>query len=278
MVHVGKWNMLRVVKPVDFGLYLDGGEEGEILLPKRYVPEDINEGEELRVFVYHDNENRLIATTQAPLGEVGDIIVGEVVTTTPQGAFVRWGIMKDLLVPLSQQSSRMVKGGKYLVYIYLDEQTGRAAASERIHRYLSNEELTVKELEEVDITIWRRTDIGYPVLINNKHTGVLHFSDVYRNLEIGDKLRGFIKQIRPEGKIDVALGERGYGRVEGESEKVLRLLTEAGGYLPYGDKSDPEEVYDTFGMSKKTFKMTIGSLYRQGKIELAKTGIKLKED
>ncbi len=278
MLQVGKWNMLKVVKPVDFGLYLDGGEEGEILLPKRFVPEDAAEGDELRVFIYHDNENRLIATTQVPLGAVGDIILGEVVTVTPQGAFVRWGIMKDLLVPLSQQTSRMVKGGKYLVYIYIDKQTGRAAATERIHKYLSNDVLTVKELEEADITIWRKTDIGYPVIINNKHTGVLHFSDVFRELQVGDKMKGFIKQLRPEGRIDVALGGRGYARVEGESEKIMRLLTESNGYLPFGDKSGPEEIYETFGMSKKTFKMTIGALYKQGKIDLGKTGIKLKEE
>lgn len=275
MVQVGKWNKLRVVKDVDFGLYMDGGEEGEILLPKRYVPEGASVDDELNVFIYHDNEHRLIATTQTPLGGVGDIILGEVVTITRQGAFVRWGIMKDLFVPLSQQSSRMVVGGKYLVYIYLDEQTGRVAASERIHRYLDNEHLTVQELEEVELIIWRKTDIGYPVIINNKHTGVLHFSDVFREVEVGDKMNGFIKKIRPEGKIDVALGERGYSRVEGESEKILRLLGESNGYLPFHDKSDPEEIYETFGMSKKTFKMTIGKLYKEGKIELGKTGIKL---
>jgi predicted RNA-binding protein (virulence factor B family) len=278
MVQVGKWNKLKVVKEVDFGLYLDGEENGEILLPKRYVPENAIADDELKVFIYHDNEHRLIATTQVPLGEVGEIIPGEVVTITPQGAFITWGIMKDLFVPLSQQISKMVKGGKYLVYIYIDEQTGRVAATERIHKYLDNEALTVKELEEVDITIWRRTDIGYPVIINSRHTGVLHFSDVFRDLEIGDRMKGFIKKIRPEGKIDVALGEHGYSRVEGEGEKILRLLNESNGYLPFHDKSAPEEIYETFGMSKKTFKMTIGALYKQGKIDLTKTGIKLIEN
>lgn len=276
MAQVGKWNKLKVVKDVDFGLYLDGGEDGEILLPKRYVPEGAKPDDELKVFIYHDNENRLIATTQEPLGGVGDIILGEVVTITPQGAFVRWGIMKDLFVPLSQQTSHMVKGGKYLVYIYIDEQTGRVAATERIHKYLSNEVLTVRELEVVDLIIWRRTDIGYPVIINNRHTGVLHFSDVFREVETGDKMKGFIKKIRTDGKIDVAIGERGYNRVESESGKVLRLLGENNGYLPFHDKSEPEEIYEAFGMSKKTFKMTIGKLYKEGVIELTQTGIKLK--
>ncbi len=277
MVQVGKWNRLRIVKDVDFGLYLDGGEDGEILLPKRYVPADAAIDDELNVFIYHDNEHRLIATTQAPLGGVGDIILGEVVTITPQGAFVRWGIMKDLFVPLSQQTSRMVKDGKYLVYIYIDEQTGRAAATERIHKYLSNDPLTVQELEEVDIIIWRKTDIGYPVIINNLHTGVLHFSDVFRDVETGDRMKGFIKKIRTDGKIDVALGERGYSRVEGEGEKIMRMLAEQDGYLPYHDKSDPEEIYEAFGMSKKTFKMTIGRLYKEGKVELTQSGIKQTE-
>lgn len=263
-----------MVKEVDFGLYLDGGVKEEILLPKRYVPRGAKPGDVLEVFVYHDNEGRLIATTDTPYGQVGDIVAMEVVSTTPHGAFLKWGIMKDVFVALSQQVSRMVKGEKYTVYLYIDKMTGRVTATEKINTFLDNDELTVKELEEVDLLIWRETEIGYAVIINNKHTGVLHFSDVFRDIKIGDRIKGFIKKIRPEGKIDVALGERGYNRVEGEADKILRLLDEQDGYLPFHDKSDPEDIYETFGMSKKTFKMTLGALYKQGKIELTKTGFK----
>jgi predicted RNA-binding protein (virulence factor B family) len=278
MVQVGKWNKLEVVKEVDFGLYLDGGSQEEILLPKRYVPKGATSGDVLEVFVYHDNEGRLIATTDTPYGEVGDFVTMEVVSTTPHGAFLKWGIMKDVFIALSQQVSRMITGEKYTVYLYIDKQTGRVAATEKFNAFLDNDDLTVKELEEVNLLIWRETEIGYAVVINNKHIGLLHFSDVFRDLKIGERLKGFIKKIRPEGKIDVALGERGYTRVEGEGEKIMRLLEEQDGYLPFHDKSDPEEIYETFGMSKKTFKMTIGALYKQGKIELTKTGFKRNTD
>lgn len=277
MVQIGKWNRLEVIKKVDFGLYLDGGDKEEILLPKRYVPHGADVGDDVEVFIYHDNEGRLIATTAEPFGEVGDIVGLEVVSTTPAGAFLKWGIMKDVFIALSQQVSKMVTGEKYPVLLYIDEKTGRVSATERFNHVLDNEVLTVKELEEVNLVIWRETEIGFAVIINNKHIGLLHFSDVFKDLNPGDKMRGFIKTIRPENKLDVALGERGYQRVEGEAEKIMRLLDEHNGYLPYHDKSDPEEIYEFFGMSKKTFKMTIGALYKQNKIELASAGIKKVE-
>lgn len=277
MVKVGEYNTLKVMRAVAFGLYLDDGGEG-ILLPKRFVPQDAKVGDELRVFVYHDSEDRLIATTQQPKGVVGDIVSLRAVTVTKQGAFLDWGLMKDIFVPKSKQLMGMREGANYIVKIYIDEQTGRVAATEKIEPFLSNDELTVKEHDAVDLLVYRRTDIGYVVIINNHHTGVLHFNDIYRNLSVGDKVKGFIKAIREENKIDVALGEKGYQRVEGESEKILRLLRENDGYLPYHDKSDPEEIYDFFGMSKKTFKMTVGKLYKERKIELTQTGIKLMEE
>ena len=274
MVQVGQYNTLKVIRKTDFGLYLDDGAEG-ILLPKRFVPPNTNIGDEIKVFLYHDSENRLIATTQTPAGVAGDVVRLKVVSVTPQGAFLDWGLMKDLFVARSQQLMGMRIGGEYLVKLYVDEQTGRIAATEKIDQFLSNDSLTVKELEMVDLTVYRRTDIGYVVIINNIHTGVLHFNEIYQNISIGDKFRGYIKTIRPENKIDVVLGKPGYKRVEGEAEKVLRLLQENNGYLPYNDKSDPEDIYDFFGMSKKTFKMTTGSLYKQGKIQFAKEGILL---
>ena len=278
MVQVGRYNTLKVVKHVDFGVYLDGGDT-EILLPKRYVPADLEDGDEITVFIYHDSESRLVATTDHPLGIVGDIVILEAVSVTEQGAFLRWGIMKDLFVPLSQQVSRMVVGGSYTVYIYIDEQTGRVAATEKTWPYIDkeNEHLDVKERDSVNLLIYRRTDLGYEVIINNKYIGLLHYNEVFRELELGERLEGFIKKIRTDNKIDVVLGQPGYKKVAPEEDKILKLLKESDGYLPFHDKSAPEEIYDKFGMSKKTFKMAVGALYKQKKISLTKTGIKLEE-
>lgn len=276
MIKIGEYNVLKVIKQKPMGIFLDDGEEG-ILLPKRFVPPGTKIGEELKVFVYHDSEDRVIATTLEPKGILGDIVKLKVVSTTQHGAFLDWGLMKDLFVPKSQQVSFMRPKGEYLVKIYMDEQTGRVAATERIDAFLSNEDLTVKEKDIVDLLVYRRSDLGYVVIINNKYTGLLHFNEVYRDIEIGDRFPGFIKTILPENKIDVVAGKPGYNRVEDESEKVLRLLKENDGYLPYHDKSSPEEIYSFFGMSKKTFKMTTGALYKQRKLEFTQTGIKLLE-
>lgn len=277
MIKTGDYNTLKVLRTVEFGVYLDDGAEG-ILLPKRFVPENTKEGDELKVFVYHDSEDRLIATTQKPYGVIGDIVKLKTVSVTPQGAFLDWGLMKDLFVPKSQQLTGMRPNGEYLVKIYRDEQTDRAAATERVEQFLSNDDLTVNEGDEVDMIVFRRTDIGYLMIINNIHTGVLHFNEVFRSIGTGDKFKGFIKKILPENKIDVVAGKKGYSRVEDEAGKVLRLLKENDGYLPYNDKSDPEEIYLFFGMSKKTFKMTTGNLYKERKISFEKTGIKLIEE
>ena len=277
MVKTGEYNLLKVLRIVDFGVYLDDGEKG-ILLPKRFVPATVKEGDELNVFVYHDGEDRLIATTQQPKGVLGDIVKLRTVSVTPQGAFLDWGLMKDIFVPKSQQQNNMIPQGEYLVKIYLDEQTGRIAATEKIEPFLSNADLTVKEMDIADMTVYRRTDIGYVVIINNRHTGVLHFNEIYRNITAGDKFTGFIKKIyNTDNKIDVSVGKPGYNRVEDEADKILRLLSEHDGYLPYNDKSDPEEIYAFFAMSKKTFKMTTGKLYKERKISFEKTGIKLIE-
>jgi predicted RNA-binding protein (virulence factor B family) len=281
MIQVGEYNTLTVKKELAFGLIMEDGKEG-ILLPKRFVPRGAKTGDKLKVFLYHDGEDRLIATTQSPKGILGDIVLLRVVSVTPLGAFLDWGLMKDLFVPKSRQLSGMRKGGDYLVKIYLDEQTGRLAASEKVESYLSNENLTVKEKDLVDLIVLRRTDIGYVVIINNKHTGVLHFNEIFRDIRVGDTFKGFIKNIVPaessssgETTIDVVAGKPGYERVEDAAEKVLRLLKEHKGHLPYHDKSDPEAIYSFFGMSKKTFKMTTGLLYKERKIKITEEGIEL---
>lgn len=273
-IQVGNYNTLRVSRKVDFGFYLEDGAEG-ILLPKRFAPRNLKTGDELSVFVYHDSDNRLIATTQKANAVVGEIARMQCLAVTKQGAFLDWGLMKDLFVPKSKQLGGMREGGWYLVKLYIDEQTGRVAATEKIDALLNNDELTVKERDVVDLMVYRRSELGYVVIINNLHIGLLHSNEVFADLQPGDKLSGFIKTIRPDHKIDVLAGKPGFQKVEDEAARILRLLQENNGYLPYHDKSDPQEIYDFFGMSKKTFKMTTGNLYKQHKIAFTQTGIQL---
>jgi hypothetical protein len=274
MVKMGEYNILKVIKEKQMGVFLDDGEEG-ILLPNRFVPHGTRTGDELKVFLYYDSEDRPIATTQKPFGILGDIVKLKVVDVTHQGAFLDWGLMKDLFIPKSKIKTFMARNGEYLVKIVMDEKTGRLAATEKLEPFLSNETLTVKEKDIVDLIVYRQTDIGYEVIINNIHKGILHNNEIFRDISIGDKFKGFIKNILPENKIDVAAGKPGYERVEGETEKIIRLLKENNGYLPYYDKSSPEDIYSFFSMSKKTFKMAIGNLYKQHKISFSKTGIQL---
>ncbi len=277
MIRMGEYNILKVIKEKSMGVFLDDGDIG-ILLPKRFVPTRTKIGDEIKVFLYHDGEDRPIATTQQPYGVLGDIVKLKAVNVTHQGAFLDWGLMKDLFVPKSKMQNFMRATGEYLVKIVMDEQTGRLAATEKLEPFLSNEKLTVKVKDEVELIVYRKTDIGYEVIINNIHKGILHINEVYRNIEIGDRFPGFIKNISPENKIDVVAGKPGYTRVEDGTEKVLRLLKENDGYLPYHDKSSPEDIYSFFGISKKTFKMTTGNLYKQHKLLFTKTGIQLNEE
>ncbi len=274
MVKIGDYNTLTVQRMVDFGVYLNDGGDG-ILLPKRFAPNNVKIGDTIKVFLYHDSEQRLIATTLQPKGVVGDIVKLKVVSVTDLGAFMDFGLMKDLLVPKKKMRSDMKVGQEYLVKIYLDPMSGKLAATEWVEEGISNSSLTVKEKEEVDLLVLRKTHIGYVVIINNLHEGVLHENEIYREIAIGDKMKGFIKTIRPGNKIDVSVGQMGYKRVEGEAEKILRMLKENNGFLSFNDKSSPEDIYQFFAMSKKTFKMTIGNLYKAKKIDIVEKGIKL---
>ncbi len=272
---VGDYNTLPVLREVPIGLYLDDGAEG-VLLPTRFVPEGTKVGQKLRVFIYHDSDDRLIATSQHPKGKVGEIVKLQVVSTTPHGSFLDNGLMKDLFVPRSKMLNEMRPGSWHLVYIYLDERTGRMAATEKFDHLLGNTILSVKEMDMVDLTAYRSTPLGWEMIIDNQHIGLLHNNEVYRSMQVGDKFPGFVKKIYPEtNKIDVAAGKPGYKRVEDETEKMIRLLQENNGFLPYTDKSNPEDIYQFFSMSKKTFKMTIGNLYKQRRIAMEEKGIRL---
>ncbi len=270
MVEIGRYNKLEIVKTVDFGLYLDGGDEGEILLPKRYVPDGVRPGDAIEVFLYTDSEDRLIATTEKPLATVGEFAYLEVVAVSGVGAFLDWGLPKDVLVPFIEQKRKMRVGEKYVVAIYLDEVTERIVASSRIKDFLSEEPPAYKEEEEVDLMVYEQTPIGFKVLINEEHTGVVYRSEVFQPLNIGDKVKGFIKKMREDGKIDLILQKSGMAKIDSTEAKILAMMKKNGGAIPVTDKSPSEEIYRLFGVSKKTYKKAIGALYKKRIITLGK--------
>ena len=274
-INVGQFNLMRVDRKVDFGFYMDDGGEG-ILLPKRFVPSGLQIGDTISVFVYHDSDNRLIATTQEPFAVVGDIAALKVVEVTSQGAFLDWGLMKDLFVPVSQQLSTMRLGGKYLVKLYIDAQTGRVAATEKIDKQISNDDLTVKEGEKVKIQVYRESEIGYVVIVNQVHQGLVYKNEVFTHLHIGQFIdEAFVKKIREDNKLDIGLGKQGGEKLADDNQKIMSLLKSHKGFLPYHDKSAPDDIYAFFGMSKKAFKMNVGMLYKLKLISIEEDGIHL---
>jgi len=275
IINVGQFNLMRVDRKVDFGFYMDDGGEG-ILLPKRFVPSGLQIDDTISVFVYHDSDNRLIATTQEPFAVVGDIAALKVVEVTSQGAFLDWGLMKDLFVPVSQQLSTMRLGGKYLVKLYIDAQTGRVAATEKIDKQISNDILTVKEGEKVKIQVYRESEIGYVVIVNQLHQGLVYKNEVFTHLHIGQFIdEAFVKKIREDNKLDIGLGKQGGEKLADDNQKIMSLLKSHKGFLPYHDKSAPDDIYAFFGMSKKAFKMNVGMLYKLKLISIEEDGIHL---
>lgn len=275
MVEIGKYNTLKIVKDLDFGVYLDGGDELEILLPARYVPKNVKPGDEVEVFIYHDNEGRIIATTAKPLAIVGEFQFMEVKSVNNTGAFLEWGLMKDLLVPFKEQKMPMREGKWYLVHIHLDHVTGRIVASARIDKFLDNVMPEYSLNQEVNLLVADETDIGYKVIINNLHWGLLYHNEVFRRIEKGEQLKGYIKEVREDEKIDVSLTPLGYQKVEGIAGTILESLKMQGGFIPVHDKSEPDIIYSLFRCSKKAFKQAIGALYKQKMISLESDGIHL---
>ncbi len=275
MAQIGKLNHLEVLKEVDFGIYLDGGELGEILMPKRYVPEGTMPGDYLDAFIYLDSEDRLIATTEKPLAMVEEFALLEVVSVSSVGAFLNWGLPKDLFVPFREQRKPMEAGQKYLVYVYLDTDTKRIAASSKIESYLDNIPVDYDENEDVDLIIVNETDLGYSAIIDNSHLGVLYKNEVFQPLNPGDRLSGYIKKIRQDGKIDLRLDKIGYEKIGGYADEILEKMRQKNGFLPLTDKSSPEDIYKTLKISKKNFKAAIGALYKKRLINLEENGIRL---
>lgn len=275
MAEIGKLNTLRVVKEVDFGLYLDGGEHGEILLPKRYVPENCKPEDEIEVFIYLDSEDRIIATTETPRIMVGEFASLKAISVTQMGAFLDWGLMKDLFVPFREQKQKMEEGKYYIVTVYVDHETKRLVGSAKIEKFLDNLPPDYEPGQEVDLVIAGETDLGFNAIINNKHLGVLYKNEVFKPLRKGENIKGYIKKIREDEKIDLLLQKPGYAKVDDISMKIVDVLKKHNGFLPVTDKSDPETIYELFGVSKKTYKKAIGSLYKFRLIEIEDKGIRL---
>ncbi|MDO4181788.1 MAG: S1-like domain-containing RNA-binding protein [Bacteroidales bacterium] len=274
-IQLGKYNRLEVVKEVDFGVYLNGGEEGEILLPARYVPEGCKPGDVLEVFIYLDSEERLVATTLHPLVQVGEFAYLEVAWVNEFGAFLNWGLMKDLFVPFREQKMKMQKGRSYMIHAHLDEDSYRIMASAKVEHYLSKEHPDYQPGQEVDILVWQKTELGFKVIVENKFGGLIYRNEIFQPVEPGMKLKAYIKQVREDGKIDLALQQAGARKVDDFSEVLLQYIKEHDGHTTLNDKSVAEEIYDTFGVSKKTFKKAVGDLYKRRLVVLEEEGIRL---
>lgn len=276
MLQIGKLNTLEVVKQVEFGVYLDGDEYGEILLPNKYVPKNIKTGNMLDVFIYFDSEDRIIATTEKPFAMVGEFAFLKVVSVTSVGAFLDWGLSKDLLVPFREQKQKMKKGKSYIVYVYLDKKSDRIAASSKVNKYFSKYPHAFNTGDEVNLLVYEKTDLGYNCIINGTHPGLLYETEVFQTLKPGQHTKGFIKKLRDDNKIDLCLQKPGYEKIDDIAQKILDILVEQGGTISVGDKSSPELIYELFGMSKKTYKKAIGALFKRRLITIEENGIKLK--
>jgi len=275
MAKLGRYNILRVVKAVDFGVYLDGGKDGEILLPTRYVPEGCQPGDRLDVFVYLDSEDRIIATTETPLAQVGDFACLRVVSVNATGAFLDWGLLKDLLVPFREQKMTMQEGNSYIVYVYIDQDTRRIVASAKIEKFLDTDEPDLEPGQLVDLIIYQQTEMGYKAIINNQYTGLLYGNEVFQPLAIGERIIGYVKQVREDAKIDLVLHKPGFEKVEDMAGNILARLQKEGGFMAVTDKSPAELIYDIFGISKKNYKKAVGDLYKRRLIAIEETGIRL---
>ena len=299
---LGQKNLLKAAWKVDFGMYLEGDEEGKILLPNRYVPEGLEVGDEVEVLVYLDNEERRVATTLEPKAMVGDFAYLEVAWVNEFGAFLDWGLMKDLFCPFREQKKRMEEGRSYIVHVHLDEESYRIMASAKVEKWLENDKLvkeksdtsvSIKKTKETDLSdlsedyhrlhvgdkvsalIWQKTDLGFKAIIDNKYGALLYDSQVFKDIHTGDRVDAYVTKIRPDGKIDVALQPSGRQHTEDFAEQLLRYLQYRGGRCRLGDKSSAEDIKEQFGVSKKTYKRAIGDLYKRRLITISDDGIEL---
>ncbi|CAH0277036.1 CvfB family protein [Pseudomonas brassicacearum] len=277
MALVGRYNSLQVVKHTNFGLYLDGGADGEILLPNRYIPKDIPSEDEdwLNVFIYLDSDDKLIATTEKPKVQVGEFASLKVAEVNSIGVFLDWGLPKDLLLPYSEEKRQMTAGEYCVVHVYLDKHTRRITATARLDRYLDKTPANYTPGQEVDLLVAEATDMGFKAIINNKHWGLIHKNEIFKFMRAGKQEKGFIKEIRPDGKISLSLQPVGQEAATSLNAKILAKLRENNGTLPVSDKSDPVLITSLFGVSKGNFKKAIGALYKNGQIVIHADRIEL---
>lgn len=274
MLQAGNYQTLTVSRISDHGLYLDDGEGNEVLLPNRYVSLEDKVGDSKEVFIYHDSENRIIATTEHPLAAAGEAAFLEVVDKNIHGAFLDWGITaKDLFLPNSNQAYHMEIGRKYVVYVYRDNVSGRVVASSKLNGFISNEDITVRPRQQVDVLVARRLPLGYRVIVNNRHWGVIYDNQLFQNVEIGDRVSGYITRITEDNRIDVSLQQQGFDEVKNAADKLLALLEQKGGTLPAGDRSSPEEIAALTGMSKKVFKRALGYLMSRNMVKVSDASV-----
>ncbi len=274
-MELGKYNTLIITRQTDNGLYLRDETAEEVLLPNAYVPEFFEFEDEIKVFVYLDSEERPVATTLIPNAIVGDFAYMQVKDISTHGAFLSWGVLKDLFVPFREQIDPLDMGEWYIFYVYLDKETNRIAASTRLNRFFQNDPITVKDGEEVDLLIGHGSDLGYNVVVNNLHKGLVYRNEVFKDLKPGERMKGHIKRVRPDGKIDVTVGGQGLDKVGGSAQVIMEKLKASDGFLHLNDKSDPKKIQAELQMSKKTFKKAVGGLYKRGLVTLEKGGIKL---
>ncbi|MEO6285210.1 MAG: S1-like domain-containing RNA-binding protein [Dyadobacter sp.] len=275
MLFIGKYNNLTIERVTSVGMFLSDVEGEEVLLPNQYLTDEMQVGDNIKVFVYLDSEDRPVATTETPKIIRNEFAFLEVKDVSEHGAFLDWGLIKDLFVPFREQSRPMEIGESHVVFLYLDQKSSRLIASTKIDRFLENERLTVKEGDEVDLLIWQKTDLGYNAIVNQYHKGLVYANEVFRDLKAGDSLKGYVKKIREENKLDISLQKTGYDSIEPTAQQILDEIKKSAGFLNISDSSSPEDIYKRLQISKKTFKKAIGGLYKQGLIKIAEDGIYL---
>lgn len=278
MITIGEYQQLSILRATSVGLFLGDEDGNDILLPHKYVPREFRLGDSIRVFCYLDHDERPVATTLEPYITRNNFGLLQAAEVNELGAFMDWGLEKHLFVPFREQARRMEQGKYYLVYMYLDEKTNRLTGSSKTDRFLQNQNLTVKEGDAVDLMVYRFTDLGVEMIINEKHKGLVFSNDVYATLKLGARCTGFVKKIREDHKIDLSLQPLGYQNLEPSAQKVYTELLKHNGYLPLHDHSDPEEIKHLLQMSKKNFKRAVGVLYKQHKIDLEKKGIRIRSE
>jgi predicted RNA-binding protein (virulence factor B family) len=275
MAKIGHYNVLKILRVTGSGYFLDGEELGDILLPGNNVPAVLEAGDQTEVFLYYDSEDRLIATTDDPYCEVGEFALLEVIQVNEIGAFLNWGLQKDLLVPFREQKVKMEPGSWHVVYVYIDDQTNRIAASAKVDKFLSKEPATFKPGDEVELLIYGPCPMGFNAIINNTYWGMLYSSEVFQPLNRGEHITGYINKVREDGKIDLSLYPVGYKKTKTSAELIVEYLKRNDGFMDLTDKSPTDDIYVTFGISKKNFKMALGSLYKERIVEIRDDGVRL---